>query len=86
MFLNARRAGLPIAQDAIDRNLADRSLPQQIRDHKVDAQVRRTFFANDCLHTSVMLVPGVPGRPHNNPTIALTRLDDEGNIVEQTAV
>jgi hypothetical protein len=61
-------------------------LPQQIRDHKVDAQVARTFFASDCLHTSVMLVPGIPGRPHNNPTVVLKRIDDEGNVVAQATV
>jgi uncharacterized protein (DUF2235 family) len=82
MFMNAKRAGLPIDQAAIDKNLADNGLPQQIADHKVDAGRLRTFFANDCLHTSVLLVPGVAGRPHNNPTIVLKRIDDEGRVLE----
>ena len=81
MFLNARRAGLPIDQAAIDRNLADRGLAQQISDHELDLQKRRTFFANDCLHSSVVLTGGVPGRPHNNPSMALRRRDDEGALV-----
>ena len=50
MFMNARRAGLPIEQAVIDGNLADRALAQQISDHKVDLQKRRTFFPSDCLH------------------------------------
>jgi uncharacterized protein (DUF2235 family) len=86
MFLNAKRASLPIPQAAIDKNVADRGLPQQISDHKLDAEHRRKFFANDCLHSSVMLVPGIAGRPHNNPTIALKRMDDEGAFVEQQVV
>jgi uncharacterized protein (DUF2235 family) len=83
MFQNAKRAGLPITQDAIDKNLADRGLPQAISDHKVDARIERHCFQNDCLHSSVMLVPGVPGRPHNNPSFVLRRIDDEGNFVAQ---
>ena len=81
MFTQAKKAGLPIAQSEIDRNLLDRGLPQSISDHKLDLQHRRTFFANDCLHSSVVLDDGQPGRPHNNPKIALKRFDDEGNVV-----
>ena len=81
MFLNARRAGLPIDQAAIDRNVADRGLAQQISDHELDLQKRRTFFGNDCLHASVMLTAGSPGRPHNNPSMTLRRIDDEGAFV-----
>ena len=83
MFHNAVRAGVPIAPAAIAKNLADNGLPQAISDHKVDARVERHCFQNDCLHSSVMLVPGVPGRPHNNPSFALRRIDDEGNFVAQ---
>jgi uncharacterized protein (DUF2235 family) len=86
MFKHAVRAGLPIDQNAIDRNLRDRALPQQISDHKADARVFRTFFANDCLHSTVMLTSGIAGRPHNNPTMVLRRLDDEGNVVVQAGV
>jgi uncharacterized protein (DUF2235 family) len=83
MLLNAKRAGLPIAQEAIDRNFADHGLPQQISEHRADAQIERRFFANDCLHASVQLVPGIGGRRHNNPSIPLKRIDDEGNVVER---
>jgi hypothetical protein len=34
----------------------------------------------------VILDPGVPGRPHNNPARALKRIDDEGRVVEQEVV
>jgi uncharacterized protein (DUF2235 family) len=86
MFKNAVREGLPIAQTAIDKNLEDHLLPQQISDHKADSGLERKFFPNDCLHVSVMLVPGIAGRPHNNPTMVLKRLDDEGRFVEQATV
>jgi uncharacterized protein (DUF2235 family) len=86
MFTQARKAGLPIAQDAIDDNLRDKGLPQEISDHKLDLQHRRTFFANDCLHSSVLLVDGPAGRPHNNPKMALKRMDDEGNFVTVATV
>jgi uncharacterized protein (DUF2235 family) len=86
MFVNARRAGVPITQEAIDKNFADHTLPQQISDHDVDAGLKRHFFANDCLHNSVTLVPGIPGRPHNNPTMVLKRINDEGKVVEQAMV
>jgi uncharacterized protein (DUF2235 family) len=86
MFRNAQRAGLPIEQSAIDGNLADRGLPQEISSHKVDAGRRRQFFAVDCLHSSVMLVDGPPGRPHNNPALPLRRVNDEGEFVELAGV
>ena len=85
MFMNARRAGLPIEQAVIDGNLADRALAQQISDHKVDLQKRRTFFPSDCLHHSVILVDGMAGRPHNNPTMTLRRMNDDGAFVESEA-
>jgi uncharacterized protein (DUF2235 family) len=81
MFMSARRAGLPIDQAAIDKNLTDRGLAQQISDHKLDFEKRRTFFDTDCLHSSVTLTPGIPGRPHNNPSMSLKRIDDEGAFV-----
>jgi hypothetical protein len=82
MFMNAKRAGLPIDQAAIDSNLADRGLPQQIGDHDLDLEKQRSFFPKDCLHSSVMLVPGIAGRPHNNPGIVLRRVNDDGIFVE----
>jgi hypothetical protein len=82
MFRNAQRAGVPIDPAAIDRNLADRGLPQQISDNRVDPGLRdRSFFASDCLHASVQLGEGI-GRRHNNPRLPLRRIDDEGQFVE----
>lgn len=82
MFMNARRVGVPIDQAAIERNLADRELPRQISRHTLDARHERSFFGNDCLHHTVLLVDGIEGRPHNNPTVQLRRMDDEGAFVE----
>ena len=78
MFMNARRAGLPIAQDAIDRNLADQALSQKISVHKVDLEVRRSCFGSDCLHASVALVAGREGPFRPMPTLPLRHMDDEG--------
>jgi uncharacterized protein (DUF2235 family) len=78
MFMNAIRAGLPIDPKEVERNLVDRAQAQQISDHKFDLEHRRTFFQKDCLHSSVKLVAGIPGRPHNNPTIELRRMNDDG--------
>jgi uncharacterized protein (DUF2235 family) len=86
MFMNAQRAGVPLDPAAIPKNLTDRGLPQQINAHKADLGRRRKFFATDCLHHSVMLVDGIADRPHNNPTVTLRRLDDEGRFVEQARV
>jgi len=80
MFLNARRAGLPIDPAAIATNLARRVDPMQIDDHKLDAKLNRVVWADDLLHASVQLGPGRPGRPHNDPPFALRRIDDEGVI------
>jgi uncharacterized protein (DUF2235 family) len=86
MFMNAVRTGLPIPQDAIDKNLQDRGQPRQIGDHKFDLELERRYFANDTLHSSVVLGPGVGGRPHNDPNIVLARIDDEGRTVGQEIV
>jgi uncharacterized protein (DUF2235 family) len=86
MLQNALRAGLPISQEAIDKNLQDRGLPQQIDHHKLDLEVERRFLAKDCLHSSVVLGPGAGGRRHNDPTIVLARIDDEGRTVTQQIV
>ena len=77
MFINARRAGLPIDQASIDNNLADRAVAQQISDHRANLEKRRTFFPNDCLHSSVFVVDG-HGRIHNNPPMTLRRMNNEG--------
>jgi hypothetical protein len=34
----------------------------------------------------VQLTPGIPGRPHNNPRVALARIDDNGTVSGGTAV
>lgn len=81
MFMNARRAGLPIAQVAIDRNLVDRTLPQTISVHKVDLEVRRSCFASDCLHASVTLIAGGQGPFRTTPPTPLRHMDDEGAFV-----
>jgi hypothetical protein len=83
MFMNAQRAGLPIGRAAIEKNLADRDLPRQISDHKVDLGRLRSFFKTDWLHSSVVLGEGIAGRPHNNPTAQLRRINDEGKFVEE---
>jgi uncharacterized protein (DUF2235 family) len=85
MLLNAKRAGLPIAQAAIVQNLADNALTQQISVHKLDTRIERRFFRNDVLHVSVKLVAGTPDRPHNNPTIVLRRIDDDGTLIAVSA-
>lgn len=86
MFMNALRADLPIAKEAVERNLQDRNLPQAISAHKVDSHLERHFLPADCLHSTVVLGPGVAGRPHNDPKIALKRIDDEGRFVETQTV
>lgn len=82
LYRNAVREGLPIDAVAIAANLALKTLPQQISDHKVEVGPPRTIFDTDLLHSSVMLTPGSPGRPHNNPRVALSRIDDEGQILQ----
>jgi len=82
LFQNAVRNGLPIDPAAIATNLCDQTLPQQISDHKVDVGPPRHIFDTDLLHMSVVLNPGIPGRPHNNPRVPLSRIDDNGQILE----
>ena len=84
MFANAMRAGLPIDQREVDRNLRDRGLPQQISTHDLDLRKKRTFFETDCMHESVLL-DAPPDRFFNNPTFALRRMNDEGGFVTQAA-
>ena len=40
--------------------------------------VRRATRSTDFLHATVQLGPGLAGRPHNDPTVALRRIDDAG--------
>ena len=78
------RAGLPIDQREVDRNLRDRGLPQQISTHDLDLRKKRTFFETDCMHESVLL-DAPPDRFYNNPTFAMRRMNDLGGFVEQVA-
>jgi uncharacterized protein (DUF2235 family) len=82
MYENARRHGLPINPEAVAKNLVDKALAQQISDHKADVGPIRTILAKDLLHMSVALMPGIPGRPHNNPAFPCARIDDTGVISE----
>ena len=47
MFHKALRAGLPISQEALGKNLQDCGLPPQIGDHKLDLEVERRFLAKE---------------------------------------
>lgn len=82
MYKAAKRAGLPMNDAAIAKNLADKAAAQQISAHKLDAGRIRLFFAQDLLHSSVQLTPGITGRPHNNPTFACATIDDDDLITE----
>ena len=82
LYQNALRDGLPIDRAAVATNLVDQTLPQQISDHKVEAGPPRPIFDTDLLHMSVVLNPGIPGRPHNNPRGPLSRIDDGGQILQ----
>jgi uncharacterized protein (DUF2235 family) len=80
LFQEAIRFGLPIDPAAVKANLATRVDPMQISDHRFDLEVRRTVRATDLLHSTVKLGPGMAGRPHNDPAVALRRIDDAGVI------
>ena len=82
MYENALRAGLRIDPTAIAANLADKSLAQQISDHKVEVGPPRAILGGDLLYSGVQLVPGIAGRPHNNPSFPLARIDDAGLITQ----
>ena len=82
MYNAALRAKLPIDPVAVATNLVDKGLAQQISDHKVEVGPPREILSTDLLHTSVVLNPGIPGRPHNNPHSPLSRIDDAGEILE----
>jgi len=82
MYENARKDGLPINPAAVAVNLADKYLPPQISDHKVEVGSERAILAKDLLHVSVRLEPGIPGRPHNNPKDPLARIDDAGLVTQ----
>jgi uncharacterized protein (DUF2235 family) len=74
MFEAAKRHGLPILQSHVDRNLADRHLPQQVKAHGMSLGVRRTVRATDLMHVSVQPLPG------DAANLMLARMDDAGTI------
>jgi uncharacterized protein (DUF2235 family) len=82
MYEAALRCGLPMNRAAIAKNLADKAEAQQISAHKLDAGRVRAILSGDLLHSSVQLVPGIAGRPHNNPSFPCARIDDAGVITE----
>ena len=57
-------------------------MAQQISAHKLDAGRIRVILTGDLLHSTVQLVPGITGRPHNNPSFPCARIDDAGLISE----
>jgi hypothetical protein len=78
MLEAARRAGLPIRQEGIDKNLLDRNLPQVIKIHDVAAGVHRLMIAGDLAHISVQPTALRP----SGPEYSLHRIDDAGVIHE----
>ena len=80
LFQEAIRFGLPIDPAAVAANLATRVDPMQISDHRLDLEIRRSIRPTDLLHATVRLGPGIAGRPHNDPAVALRRIDDAGVI------
>jgi hypothetical protein len=85
MYEAALRSGLPMNRAAIEKNLADKALEQQISAHKLDAGRARLILEQDVLHSTVKLTAGITGRPHNNPTFACARIDDAGVITDAVA-
>ena len=81
MFRNATRAGLPISDADVDKNLAHKNKPRRIEENKVEVGPPRKIHPEDLLHVSVALEPGTKERPHNNPRVPLARTDDDGNVL-----
>jgi uncharacterized protein (DUF2235 family) len=80
MIQSARKQGVIFDDDQVAAIRARKIDNPAISDHKLDAGVVRALLAEDLLHASVQLVPGVAGRPHNNPTFVMRRIDDDGLI------
>jgi uncharacterized protein (DUF2235 family) len=78
MLEAARREGLPIRQEGIDKNLLDRNLPQAIRNHDVAVGGRRLTISGDLAHISVQPTALRP----SGPEYSLHRIDDAGVIHE----
>jgi len=73
MFRAARREGLPIFEDAIQRNLADRDQPHVVKRHSVAIGPDRHVFPNDFVHASVQRLTGRSPEPE----LQCRRLDDD---------
>jgi uncharacterized protein (DUF2235 family) len=80
MFENAKREGLPIKPEAVEVNLRDRTELQAIRDHKIDLGGLRKIRDADLIHVSVRTETDTPRLKHNNPSVRLARIDDNGVI------
>ena len=80
LFQEAIRFGLPIDPAAVGANLARRVDPMLVSDHRLDLGVRRAVRPTELLHATVQLGAGASGRRHNDPTVALRRIDDAGVI------
>ena len=79
MFQAASREGLPMRQEAIDRNRTHRDLARRISKHDVALGDRRHVFLTDLLHVSVEPLPS--GQP-TGPEFFLSRMDDDGVVRE----
>ena len=76
MFQAARREGVPILDEAVEQNLADRHLPQVTRAHTLAVGPRRRIYDTDLLHVSVQPIPG----QSTGPEFLLARIDDAGVV------
>jgi hypothetical protein len=73
MFRAARREGLPILEEAIQRNLADRDKPQVVTKHSVAIGPDRHVGPSDFVHVSVQRLTGRSPEPE----LLCRRLDDD---------
>jgi uncharacterized protein (DUF2235 family) len=80
MLQNALQCNLPMDGAAVAACAARRTSTAAISDHKIDADVPRMVRADDLVHASVQFVPGSAGRRHNNPSVAVRRIDDAGAL------
>lgn len=83
MFMAAQRAGLPIAQQAIDGNLALRRVAQPVKEHGLSLDAKRKPGAHGLLHTSVPQ----HGGPGLDPAfLGLHQIDDAGAVSKPQTV
>ena len=86
MFETAKGAGLPIDAGGVTKNLASKASPQKISVHRADIGPKREFLSDDLLHDSVQLDALPLDREHNNPSVRLGRIDDNGIVTPPTPV